>query len=49
LSLRRNLGAPRALTRRDNTSMTWAERMRPSASTYRWSENPRAGQPSAVA
>src|SRR4029077_11981307 len=32
LSLRRNLGAPRALTRRDNTSMTRAERMRPSAS-----------------
>ena len=32
LSLRRNLGAPRALTRRDNTSMTRPERMRPSTS-----------------
>src|SRR6476660_6340991 len=32
LSLRTNLGAPRALTRRDNTSMTRPERMRPSTS-----------------
>ena len=32
LSLRRNIGAPRVLTRRDSTSMTRAERMRPSTS-----------------
>ena len=32
LSLRRNVGTPRALTRRDSTSMTRAERMRPSTS-----------------
>jgi hypothetical protein len=32
LSLRRNVGAPLVLTRRDRTSMTRAERMRPSTS-----------------
>src|SRR3954468_4570424 len=32
LSLRKNIGAPRSLTRRDSTSMTPAERIRPATS-----------------
>ena len=32
VSLRRNVGAPRSLTRRENTSITCGDRMRPSTS-----------------
>src|SRR5262245_48568929 len=35
LSLRRNVGAPRSLTRRDSSSITRGERMRPSTSIAR--------------